>query len=88
MSKIENWSIVSIDDNPYKAPELKDKVVCGEAYGHKSFPDGAKIRTSSIMEINLKEGYVLTKNTKYTLGEINPVYKKWCEDNDIDLSVY
>jgi hypothetical protein len=80
MSRLENWSIVN-SGNPFTAPELIRKLVNAEVYDHPTRPNGDHITTSYIKEYNINDGWVQTKNTRYTLGAIDPSYSEWLEQN-------
>jgi hypothetical protein len=47
------------------------------------FADGHRIITSDLYEYG--GGVICTKNTAYTLGEINPPYAEWCAENGYDI---
>jgi hypothetical protein len=72
---IESWSIVSSEENPYTAPELRARCLHGTVYNHPRFPDGEAIMTSSIMR---KDGDIVItfSGTRYKLGDINPEYEQ------------
>lgn len=70
MPRLEQWRICSYDNSRLTGIIHDDEVL--------RFDDGTKITTSSIVELNEKEGYCQTKNTRYVLG------KK--EDNDADYN--
>lgn len=72
--KIENWYIFSTDNNEFRAPELKLKRLGGNVYNHPNFNDGAQVSTSNIVNINLEEKLVETRNTCYLLGKPDKDY--------------
>lgn len=77
MMKLQNWSIIFGGDD-YTAPELQSQQAIGHVYGHPTRPDGDHIRTSRIIEINLKKRYIRTySGSKYYLGTMNPEYAKF-----------
>jgi hypothetical protein len=47
------------------------------------FTDGHRIITSPLCRASC-DG-IITRNTHYTLGEINPLYAEWCEKNNHDI---
>jgi len=49
--RLKNWFIENRLYNDYQAPELGDKVLVGQVYGHSSHADGTFIRTSRIVRI-------------------------------------
>lgn len=83
IANIENWSIQQSNDNPFQAPELKKMRLCGDVYSHPNFEDGSYIATSSVQEIDLIKGEVITRNTIYQLGKIQEEYFKYCEENNV-----
>ena len=90
MPRLEEWSIGIGMDNPYQAPELQKIRLFGEIFNDEKgrFPDGSSISTSSIKDLNIKEGYGVTRNTKYILGKPSDSYVKWLEDNGKKLEDY
>ena len=83
--KLENWYITSDGiRSPYKAPELHQPVLHGNAYGHPKFDDGDIIFSTPIVSINGK--YIETKNTIYELGKIDSGYLNWCTKNGITIN--
>ena len=88
MSRLENWSIISYDDSPYLAPELRTTMLQGEIYNDENnrFEDGTFISTSRLLVLNLEEGYGLTlSGTRYILGNMSKEYKNWLKKNNIVL---
>ena len=82
MIKLENWAMI-YDDNPYLPPESQKSYVRGRAYGHPRFEDGKTIHSSSIQEMNIKEGYVITASgSKYILGLPEQSWMRWLEENN------
>ena len=88
MPRLENWSIGI--DNPYQAPELQKKRLFGDIYDDEKgrFLDGSPVSTSPIQELNLKEGYAMTRNTKYILGEPSKDYVEWLKSQSKSLEDY
>lgn len=62
----------------------------GEIYDDekKRFEDGRYVRTSPLQELNIKNNYAQTKNTKYILGEPSKEYLEWLEDNNMTLEQF
>jgi len=79
MYRLENWCVRS-DANPYQPPEMQSIYLSGEVYDHTRWEDGERISTSNIKKA---DGNVITTQTGsvYTLGEPDPEYIKYCEDN-------
>ena len=76
--RLENWSVRS--SNAYLAPENNPTYLCGEAYGHPRYENGAKIRTSIIVDVSGRQ-VITISGTVYELGEIRPEYRQWLDDN-------
>ncbi len=88
LPKLENWSIVRDESNPFLAPELRNVVLQGEVYGHKNFEDGVNVSTSSLEEINVESRIAQTRNTTYELGEPSIIFLNWLEENGHRLEDY
>lgn len=90
MPRLENWSIVSDNSNPFLAPELRNLRLQGQIYDDEKgrFPDGAEVSTSTIQELNLKENYAMTRNTKYILGEPDQDYIRYLASQGKKLEDY
>lgn len=74
--RLENWSVVSPQTDPYKAPELCSLVLRGNVYGHPNFEDGKEIITSTIVETT-DDGKIKTySGNVYELGEVDPEYER------------
>jgi hypothetical protein len=81
--RIENWSIVE-DEDPYVAPEAKGKYLSGKIYGHPLHEDGKNITTSRLVKLDIDNDMAETlSGTEYILGNIDPDYLKWRQDNDV-----
>ncbi len=74
--RIENWSIVS--PSSFIMPELQSRVLQGKVFGHPRFNDNSPVSTSTIIEIDLEVGFIITRNTKYILGKIDNEYLNHC----------
>lgn len=85
MPKLENWSIVKEDSNPFLAPEIRGFILKGNIYNDNRFQNGSLIVTSTIQEINIKNRVARTRNTLYRLGEPSKNYLKWLKDNGKSL---
>jgi len=79
MIKIENWSLIVPDVDPYLAPELFSVRLHGEVHGHPNFVDGEEVTTSPIVSFNGR--VVKTQNSEYELGIVNQEYSKWYKEN-------
>ena len=86
MPRLENWYVGNYWDG-YQAPELIENQLSGEIYGDEKnrFEDGVRIRTSRLIELDIKNKIAQTLNTKYTLGKPSEDYLKWLKENNISL---
>ena len=84
MPRLERWSLFTESD-VYTAPECLVYQVQGFVYGNPKFEDGKFVHTSRIVELNIEEGYAQTLNIRYELGEVNPNYTAWLEENGKSL---
>jgi len=66
---LENWSLGTILDDPYLAPELNPSCLYGEVYNHPKKEDGKRIRTSQLIEFNWENMTVQCKSRVYKLGK-------------------
>lgn len=79
-ARLEKWGL-RLDEavDPYKAPETVPVRLVGYVYGHPRVPDGTLVSSSTVIELDVKNSLAETKNTTYTLGEIDPIYKRFDE---------
>lgn len=75
MPKLENWSVVQTELDPYQSPEMQKKYLHGTVFGHDKFPDGDIITTSSIVQAIDKKIYTRSGSV-YSLGVVDPEYEK------------
>lgn len=75
--KLERWSVVQGEPNPYKPPEQMGPCLKGDLDGHE-------IVTSPIIKA---EGLLITtfSGSLYELGEIEPGYMGFIEDHAIEF---
>lgn len=88
MPRLEEWSVIVYPNNPYQAPELWAKRLSGRIYEDERFKDGEIIITTKVLELNLKESYAQTKNTRYELGKPSEEYLEWLKENGKTLEEY
>lgn len=90
MPRLENWSIGCAELDPYRAPESQKKVLYGQIYDDEKerWNDGTNIRTSTIVELDIKNNSAKTLNTKYILGEPSKDYLEWLEENNMTLEQF
>lgn len=69
MKKIENWFITPGVFDPLLPPELRPEARLGGVN-----EDGLNIITSPIQGLS-EDGNILTMNTEYELGEVDPNYE-------------
>jgi hypothetical protein len=73
--KLENWSIVQEELNPYQPPEMHRQCLHGKVYHHPDHADGTEITTSVIVDAHNR--IVTTRSgSEYILGEVDPEYEK------------
>jgi len=81
---LKNWSIVCPDDNPYLAPEHRNRYLRGQVYNREGYEDGYWIRTTKIIDADNNTRIVTTKSgSKYKIEEPDPEYVKWCRENEV-----
>jgi hypothetical protein len=88
MLRLEKWSVITDDSNPFLAPELRKMRLQGEVYDRSDFEDGTFVHTSSIQRLDIKNNLAETRNTEYQLGEPSEDYLKWLESNGKRLEDY
>jgi len=70
--RLENWSI---QHGAYNAPEQGSYFI-GEVYGHPTRPDGRRVHTSMIVEVDPETETVRTHSGSiYKLGVADPDYE-------------
>jgi hypothetical protein len=77
MPRLENWSIILDDGNPYLAPECRKNRLHGNIYEDSRFLDGTPVTTSSLQNIDIENKVAQTRNTQYTLGQMSLDYQKY-----------
>jgi hypothetical protein len=76
MPRLENWSVICLNVNPYMAPEGQEKQLHGEVFDHPGFEDGEVISTSAIINYDADGKTVRTSSgSVYTLGKISEEYE-------------
>ena len=87
--KLEDWSVVCLDENPYLAPELKTVKLQGTIFDdNRGFLDGCLVLTSKLVRLNVETKTAQTLNTTYILGNIDPEYDKWLKDNGMEIKSF
>lgn len=92
--RLENWSVVMCDSDPYRAPEQRVACLAGTVSGHpgreykEDLEDGKPVRTSRIVMLDPVLRIAATQNTEYELGEPSPTWLKWLSDNGHKLEDY
>lgn len=84
MIKLENWSVVVRDQCPWQAPESAKRQLSGECYNHPQFKDGTFVSTSYIVDVD-KNVIKTYSGSIYELGEPDPEYLKWLDENGYKL---
>lgn len=81
---IEDWWI-SADDNPYKAPEIRNYYLQGFVYNHSTISDGKFIKSSKIVNIDIPNGLIKTySGSEYNLGQANLEWTNWLKEINYD----
>ena len=80
--KIEEWSVVILM-NTYSAPELATRKLLGKIYNHPDFINETIVSSSSLKEIDIKNGFAITQNRKYLLGTPDSKWLKWLDEQGI-----
>jgi hypothetical protein len=76
--KLEKWSVVVGDPDPYMPPEMQEKRICGLVFGHPQYQDGHEIVLGSVDTV---EGSIVKtlSGSVYELGEPDPEYVAYCK---------
>jgi hypothetical protein len=74
-------------DAIYDAPETQVKYLQGDVYGHSRFSNGKNICTSSLVLLDIENKRAKTQNTEYILGQIDPEYQKFLNQQKEDSSI-
>lgn len=87
MPRLENWSVISTSNNPYRAPELLQRQLGGNIHNDEKnrFANGTYIVTSDIKELDLKNMIAKTRNTIYELGRMSLSYQEWLKEKGLKL---
>ena len=84
MVTIQEWSVTTRDDSPYRAPEARRPCLAGRVFGHPGFPDGAGVVTSPILGTSGR--VVRTLSREYVLtGPPGDGYAEWLRDRGYEL---
>lgn len=81
--KLEDWSTIFTDPDPYKPPELQVMRLHGKAYGHPRHEDGKEVVTSRVVDLDLEGRSAKTRSgSTYTLGEPAEGFVKYLKDTN------
>jgi hypothetical protein len=86
MVRIEKWSVGVDSSDVYTPPERRERSLFGAVYGHPKFEPGFLVNTSALIGGSVKtaDGHVVkTMSRDYFLGEPDPAYLTWLEQNGI-----
>jgi hypothetical protein len=83
-AKLEKWS-VRWSDEPFRAPEIRNKTVVGTVFGSDKFPDGTNLALGLIVEANGKT-VKTSDGLTFDLGEPEPEYLAFLRENDIPFN--
>jgi hypothetical protein len=81
LMRIENWAFVIRGDS-YSAPEQLTQHLTGNVFGHTRHEDGKFVETSTVEQIDLENGIVITRNSTYILGTPDSKWVEWISKND------
>ena len=87
-AKIEKWSVVGYNVDPYKAPEQAVSALVGLVKGHPRLTDGHQILTSPLTMISYRNRIAMTANTTYELGEPDPEFIQWLAMHGLSIEQY
>lgn len=76
--RLENWSVVVGEINPYMAPEQVTQHLHGKVYSHPLFDDGDEITTTAMVARHEEGDNVVIETrtgSRYLLGEVDPAYE-------------
>lgn len=73
---LENWIILSVDTDPFAAPETRTTSLHGEVFGHPGFREGQTITTSAIVGKTAKDEIRTRSGSVYTLGQVRTEYEE------------
>jgi len=78
-ARLEQWCWREPAD-PFRAPEVSSKLLCGIVYDHPGRPDGSQITTSPV--VSFADGVATTTSgTRYRLGEPAPEFVAWMAEH-------
>lgn len=80
MIRLDNWSVCFAPRDRYTPPEMSQKSLQGNAFGHPKHDDGKHIATSLPVKV---DGRIVTtcSGSVYKLGRIDPKYRQWLKEN-------
>ncbi len=79
--KIENWSAVGSVVFEGFCPLEPGQRLTGDVMGHTNLRNGS-IYTSAILNVDLDNRLVETRNTLYQLGVVNEDYARWMGEQE------
>ncbi len=84
--RLDDWYL-TIENDPFKAPEQQTTFAAGAVSNHTNskFKDGKHIVTSRVIELNVEDKFLRTRNTRYDLGEPKEEWLEWLKENSYKL---
>jgi hypothetical protein len=73
---IENWAVVKGGSRVAYQQLQPGNILTGKVYGHARLPDAKPIYTSPILNVDVPNLIVETRNTLYQLGQVSEDYRK------------
>lgn len=86
MKRFENWSI-QVHLGQYRPPRLISSTIylCGNIYGHEHVPNGRRIKSAKLVEIDIRDRIAHTTDAVYRLGRPDKWYVEWLRRNNFSL---
>ncbi len=73
--RIEDWSVIRANSDPYLAPERAGIKIHGAVYGHPAYADGSYIATSDVIGSTGRTVHCVSRN--YELGSPSSSFLAW-----------
>lgn len=86
--KLEDWAVVVILEDNYKAPEQGIVVLTGIVTGHPLKDDGKRIRTSYVSNIDIEKMEAVTTSRRYSLGTPESGFMEYLKETGKTLMDY
>ena len=87
MARLEQWSVINGDSDPYLPPEMLTSHLRGNIYDDERFEDGMPITTSPLVSFP-EPNVAQTRNTRYDLGEPEAKFVQFLKEKGQDLNQF